>query len=330
MPRATAASCFGGVALQLFCVARADAVTSCLVSDTYAVNVVLALIGLCGVSASGPLMAGANAPALAISFWRNALASALLLPVAATVRRRELRELTSRDLRAIVFAGAMLAGHFATWVTSLKMTSVASATALVCLQVGWIVFFERLRGTPADGGVVVGLLLAVGGVVVVSGVDLSLSTRALVGDLLALLGGAFAALYTMTGAAVRRRVSTISYTALCYTTCAAVLLVFATASGQELIGFDARTWAAIVGVMVAAQLLGHSLFNHLLAVMSPTLVSLILLLEVPGAALLAGVLLGQAPGFGVYVGLCLILAGLAVVVTRRPPDADSVPVGPAD
>ena len=36
-------------------------------------NAFLAVIAILGVSASGPLMAGANAPALAIGFWRNAL-----------------------------------------------------------------------------------------------------------------------------------------------------------------------------------------------------------------------------------------------------------------
>ncbi|MDN5855930.1 MAG: DMT family transporter [Actinomycetia bacterium] len=293
-------------------------------------NVLLAIIGVCGVSASGPLMAGANAPALTIAFWRNAMASGLLVPAAAVTRQAELRGLTRRDVAAIVFAGVMLAGHFATWVTSLKMTSVASATALVCLQVGWIVAFEHLRGTPAARSVIFGLLLAFGGVIVVSGIDLSLSVRALAGDLLALIGGAFAALYTMTGAAVRRHVSTLTYTTVCYLVCAAILLVLAVVSGQELTGFGARTWAAFAAVMVAAQLLGHSLFNHLLAVMSPTLVSLTLLLEVPGAALLAGVFLGQTPGIGVYAGLALILAGLAVVVTGRPPTKDETPVGPAD
>ena len=73
------------------------------------------------------------------------------------------------------------------------------------------------------------------------------------------------------------------------------------------------------GSHVSAQLLGHSLLNHLLAVMSPSLISLLLLLEVPGAALLAGIFLDQTPPFGVYVGLALILTGLVVVVTRRPP-----------
>jgi drug/metabolite transporter (DMT)-like permease len=52
--------------------------------------------------------------------------------------------------------------------------------------------------------------------------------------------------------------------------------------------------------------------------MSPTLISLLLLLEVPGAALLAGVFLDQSPAVGVYVGLGLILAGLVIVTVRRP------------
>ena len=72
---------------------------------------------------------------------------------------------------------------------------------------------------------------------------------------------------------------------------------------------------------MSAQLLGHSVFNHLLATMSPTVVSLVLLLEVPGASLLAAVFLQQAPPWGVYAGLLLVLAGLAIVVTsHRPPD----------
>jgi drug/metabolite transporter (DMT)-like permease len=91
--------------------------------------------------------------------------------------------------------------------------------------------------------------------------------------------------------------------------------------GLQLSGYDSSTWAALVGVTVCAQLLGHSVFNHLLAVISPTVVSLVLLLEVPGAALLAGIFLDQTPPPGVYVGLVLIVAGLAIVVARgaRPP-----------
>jgi drug/metabolite transporter (DMT)-like permease len=206
-------------------------------------------------------------------------------------------------------------------VTALKLTSVASATAMVCLQAGFVVLIDRLGGNPVRRSVAVGMVVSFAGVLVVSGVDFSLSARALTGDALALAGGLFAAVYTVIGGSVRRTVSTTAYTTLCYGTCAAVCLVVCLVGGLQLSGYDSSTWAALVGVTVCAQLLGHSVFNHLLAVMSPTVVSLVLLLEVPGAALLAGIFLDQTPPLGVYAGLVLIVTGLAIVVARgsRPP-----------
>jgi drug/metabolite transporter (DMT)-like permease len=63
-----------------------------------------------------------------------------------------------------------------------------------------------------------------------------------------------------------------------------------------------------------AQIMGHSVFNHLLAVMSPLVISMIILLEIPGAAVLAAIFLGEKLPGGTYAGLALILVGLAVVV----------------
>jgi drug/metabolite transporter (DMT)-like permease len=99
--------------------------------------------------------------------------------------------------------------------------------------------------------------------------------------------------------------------------CALTLAAACAVTRIPLTGFDARSWGLIVAVTVSAQLLGHSVFNHLLAVMSPTLVSMLLLLEVPGAALLAAVFLGQAPPIAVYAGVGLICAGLVLVVRAR-------------
>jgi drug/metabolite transporter (DMT)-like permease len=280
------------------------------------VTLLLIVVGVLGVSASGPLMAGTQAPALAIAFWRNAMAAGVLVPYAAVSRRAEVAAMSVAERRLVVLAGVALALHFATWVSALKLTSVASATALVCTQVGWVVLIGWLRGQAVTPAVLVGLGVSFAGVLVVSGVDVTISSRALAGDALALAGGLFAAVYTWVGASARKSLSTTAYTTLCYSVCAVLLLVAAVVAGQPVVGFSASTWAGIVAVTVAAQLLGHSVFNHLLAVVSPTVVSLVLLLEVPGAALLAGVFLDQTPPAGVYAGLLLVLAGLAVVVTR--------------
>lgn len=274
-----------------------------------------AAVGVLGVSLSGPLMAAIAAPALAIAFWRNAMATALLAPVAASTRRTEVRGLSRDDVRRLAVAAVALALHFGCWVTALKLTSVASATALVCLQAGFVVLIGHRRGEPTPRPLLVGLGVAFVGVLVVSGVDVTVSADAALGDLLALAGGVFSAVYVWAGADLRQGLSTTTYTTLCYGGCALLLLVGCLVSGQSLGGYDADAWLGLGAVAVSAQLLGHSVFNHLLATMSPTVVSLVILLEVPGAALLAAVFLGQAPPWGVYVGLGLILGGLALVVT---------------
>jgi drug/metabolite transporter (DMT)-like permease len=284
-------------------------------------------VGVVAVSLSGPLMAAMVVPPLAISFWRNGFATALLAPGVVARRRDELTGLDGRSIRLVTASGFALAVHFGTWVTSLTLTSVASATAIVCLQIAWVVAWQLLQGERFNRGVVLGLVLAFGGVLVVSGVDFSVSTRALVGDLLALVGGMAAAAYMLIGARARQSVTTTTYTFVCYGSCALILLVSCLVSGQAVVGYDASQWGLLVLVTLTAQLMGHSVFNHLLATTPAVLVSLALLLEVPGASLIAALILGQVPPPGALVGLVVILAGMAlVIVNNRAPVPQQAPI----
>lgn len=279
-------------------------------------TLLLMALGVVAVSLSGPLMAAMVVPPLAIAFWRNGFATLALVPRVVGARREELSGLRGRTLGLVLVSGVALAVHFGTWVTALTMTSVASATAIVCLQIAWVVAWQLLRGERFTVGVVGGLVLAFAGVLVVSGVDLTVSTRALVGDLLALAGGAAAAAYMVIGSRARQALTTTTYTFVCYGTCAVILLVACVVSGQELVGYPTGQWGLLVLVTVTAQLMGHSVFNHLLATTSPMVVSLALLLEVPGASLLAAAILGQVPPVGAVVGLVVILSGMAMVIVN--------------
>ncbi|MGN6129974.1 MAG: EamA family transporter, partial [Nocardioidaceae bacterium] len=89
-------------------------------------TLLLMAVGVVAVSLSGPLMAAAVVPPLAIAFWRNGFATAALAPGAVVGRRTELRGLDRRRLGLIGASGCALAVHFGTWVTSLTLTSVAS------------------------------------------------------------------------------------------------------------------------------------------------------------------------------------------------------------
>ncbi len=301
-------------------------------------TIFLSILGVIGVSASGPIMAATAAPVLAIAFWRNLLGAGLMAVPTAVSKRAEFAALTRADYRRLSIAAVALALHFVCFITALKLTSVAAATALVCLQVAWIALFDSLLGRRPERAVVAGLGVALIGVVIITGFDLSLSREALLGDVLALAGGAMAAIYQMAGAAARKTMSTGTYTTLCYGACAAILAVFCLLARQPLIGFTPAAWVGILAVTVLAQLMGHSVFNHLLAVMSPLVVSMIILLEIPGAAVLAAIFLGEKLPIGTYGGLLLILLGLAVVIRgqqrargrRRPlTEENAVPPPPA-
>ncbi len=288
----------------------------------------LLAVAVVAVSLSGPLMAAMVVPPLAIAFWRNAFATAVLAPPVLLRRRAEVAALDGPRLRLLVASGLALAVHFATWVTSLTLTSVASATALVCLQVAWVALWELVRGERFGRLATTGLVVAFAGVLVVSGVDLSLSRRALAGDLCALVGGAAAAVYTVIGSRARRTTTTTTYTFVCYGVCALVLAAASLVAGQDLGGYPADQWGLLLLVTATAQLMGHSAFNHVVARVGPVVVSLVLLLEVPGAALLAALILGQRPPPEALLGLGIILAGMVAVVLGRRAAAGAEPVEP--
>jgi drug/metabolite transporter (DMT)-like permease len=285
-------------------------------------DALLMTVGVLAVSTSGPLMAAIAAPALAVALWRNVLGVAAIAPFAAARRRRELSGLSRREWRWALTAGVLLAALFATWVPSLRYTSVASATAIVATQPVWVALIARATGHDVPRRAWVGIALSLVAVVVLTGVDFSLEPRALVGDLLALLGGVFAALYTVAGAEVRRTVSTTSYTTVCYSTAAAALLVACLVGGVDLWGYSGRTWLQLLALTAGAQLLGHSVFNLVLRTTSPTVVSLALLLEIPGAAAIAAAALGQVPPLAALPAALLLLLGLAITVYERPPDIE--------
>jgi drug/metabolite transporter (DMT)-like permease len=274
-------------------------------------------LAVLAVSSSAPLIAFAAAPALAIAFWRNAIAAVVLTPITLGPRRGEFHDLRGgkrRDALVCVLAGVALAAHFATWMPSVQLGSVATAAALVATQPVWQGLIAAAQGRrPALAGWI-GIALAVGGAAWATGADVAVSAQAVLADVLALLGAVAGAVYTALGEHARTRFSTTTYTWICYGTCAVVLLVVCLAARVELTGYAPTTWLAILAIVAGAQLLGHSMFNYALHRVSATTVSVLLLLEVPAAALLAWIWLGQEPRAAALPGLVLIVVGVVVVI----------------
>jgi drug/metabolite transporter (DMT)-like permease len=197
------------------------------------------------------------------------------------------------------------------------MTSVASATALVATQTIFVALIGQFRGRRLPAAAWLGIAVSTAGTVLITGADIGLSGRALMGDLLAVLGGLFAAIYVTIGAHARQHVTTALYTSICYAVCAVLLLGACLIGGVRLSGFSGNAWLKIALVTVCAQLLGHSLINVVLRSTSPTVVSLAILFETPGAAIVAAVWLHQSPPVLAIPGMVLLLAGVVVVVRAR-------------
>ena len=200
---------------------------------------------------------------------------------------------------------------------------MASSVALVATQPVWAALIARHRGEQIQRGTWVGIGLAMAGALLLTGVDLSISSRALFGDLLALLGGMLAAAYVTVGADVRRHVSTVVYALACYATAAALLLALCVVTGQVLSGYDRDTWLAIGGLVLGAQLLGHTLVNHVLRNLSPTVVSVAILFEILGATVIAHIAFGETPPAAAWPAGLLIAAGVVAVV-RSDQDANDL------
>jgi len=275
----------------------------------------LAALGILGISASGPIIAAfPGVPVLSMAFWRNGAAAVILSVPALRKNPRVYLRMTSREWIFTGIAGISLALHFVCFMYSMRLTSVAAGTALVCIQGVWIAVFQVMRKVQYRTQVFVGMAIALGGAIVITGFDMSLGGQALLGDFLALAGGILAAIYTLAGSVARQTMSTATYASSCYAITALALLVLCFSTRMPIWGFDAHGWLGIVLLTLCAQILGHTAMNHLLNVLGALTVSMLILLEIPGAALLAALLLGQVVSPATYVGLAVILVGLALVI----------------
>lgn len=266
------------------------------------------------ISLSGPMIAATAAPALAIAFWRCLFGSGITGVWVGLRRRSSLASLTRREVRLTIIAGVFLGLHFATWIPSLTMTTIAASTALVATQPIWAAFIARATGVRIESRVWIGIAIAFSGVIVLTGVDLSVDPQHLIGDALALVGAVFSAAYVSVAERVRKTVDTSTTTFVLYAVSALTILPLVVLFSEPLVGFDAQAWALIIAVTLGAQLLGHTMMTRVLSTTSATVASLAILFEMPGATIVAAIWLGQVPPFALLPAAALILIGLVIVI----------------
>jgi drug/metabolite transporter (DMT)-like permease len=285
--------------------------------------------GILAVSTASILIkyAQESVPSLVIAAYRLTIASLVLAPVAVTRGGGELRALSRPDLRLALLSGVFLALHFASWISSLEFTSVASSVVLVTTTPLWVAALSPLvLKERISAAIVVGMLLALAGGILVGVSDsctwsggLSCPSlgdfvrgEAFLGNFLALFGAWMAAGYILAGRRLRVRMSLVPYIFVVYGMAAVVEIVIMFAAGLPAFGYPAQAYFWMILLALVPQLIGHSTFNWALGFLPASLVSIALLGEPVGSILLAYFLLDQAPGALNLVGCALILAGIFI------------------
>jgi drug/metabolite transporter (DMT)-like permease len=277
------------------------------------------IIGIFGIGSSGPLIALSAMPVPTLIFWRNLGGALMTLPFALR------HKLDRTGVKWAVLAGVVLAVHFVGFFLSMRMTSVTAGTAIVATQPIFAAFFVKLTGGHIPTKAWLGMLISFTGVLVVTGIDLQLDRRSFLGDLAALISGALAAAYMLIGSRAQQTLATTSYTTICYFVCAMTALPMALLSGYDIAGFALREWWILLGLIIGAQILGHTMFNMTLKRVSPAVVSMIVFFEVPVAAIVAMVFdIGKQPTLSIIPGVILILLGCILVVLRTRPESVTV------
>ena len=273
---------------------------------------IMIVVGVIGISLSSIFVRYSQAPSAVTAACRLLWTVLLMTPVVLGKKevRKELLRTEKKTVLLSILSGIFLAIHFALWFESLRHTSVASSTTIVCTEVIWVAlgFCLFLKGR-LSWKAVAAIAVTLVGSGLIAYAD-SGSGAHLKGDILALLAAIAVAVYMLIGRVVRTGVSTSVYTYLVYVSCGVSLLILCLAQGYNLLAYGLSP--VIVGLLLAvfSTILGHSIFSWCLKFFSPAFVSASKLCEPVVAAILAGFLFGEIPTVLQIAGGALILGGV--------------------
>jgi drug/metabolite transporter (DMT)-like permease len=278
-------------------------------------GLIISIIAVCFASI---FILSCQAPPLSIAFYRLLFTTLLIFPFILIRKktRDELRTLPRATLLIMLVIGVILATHFSLWITSLKMTSVASSVILVTAHpvlvapVSFYFLKEKLSWVNALG---IAISLAGVAVLVIGNYGFAaFGLDTIEGNILALFGGIAAGLYILGGRKLRKTVSTMSYAFVVYAVGTITLFFICLALNAPVYNLTITDYKIILLMALISGIFGHTLYNWSLGYIRASVMSVALLGEPIGSSLLAYAIpwIHQEPSLYTVVGGGIILVGI--------------------
>ena len=277
----------------------------------------IALItAIAAVSSASILIRLSEAPSLIIATYRLGLASLFMFIIAyAKHELPQLRTITRKDTIYLILSGYFLYIHFATWITSLFYTTIATSVIIVdssplfVAVLSYVFLKETLRLRA-----VFGIFLSIVGATLI-GVSNPVEEN-MVGIFLALLGAVGLAVYLVIGRNLRVKLDTFSYVSCVYSVSFVFLFVTSVALDQSFLGYSPRQYFIFFLLALFPSCLGHTLYNYCLKYLKAAVVSVAILGEPVGASVLAVLIFNEVPTVLILAGGILVIGGI-YLVTRK-------------
>lgn len=267
--------------------------------------------------ANQALYASSATNALSLSFLRLALATPLFFLVCWVRLGRTLFHIKPRDLGVMMLMGSLIAFSQACYVAALPSAGVGAATLIsICVAPVIIAVFSafitREHLSPIT---LIALFTALSGTILLVGTrsHVGQTTVSLRGIVLAFLSACGYAGFILCGRLLTNRYDPFQVSAVAFGTGALVLLVCA-ASTRLVLVYPAWGWAILLYLGCVPTALGYGLFQVGIRSVSATVASIVTMCEPLTAAVLAWLLFHEELGPFGFLGGCLLLVAMGVIL----------------
>ncbi|MGB4439407.1 MAG: DMT family transporter [Sedimentibacter sp.] len=272
----------------------------------------LILVGTLFTSLSSIIIRFSAAPALVISAYRMLFTCLMLLLPVIINNRKEFSSIKRNDFILCILSGIFLALHYASWISSIHMTTIANSTVLVACSPMFVAlanyFIIKEKFTFK---MIASIALSLTGTLIIAmGSSGGTESSMMMGNALAFSGAIFVAGYLVIGGIVRKNMSVGIYVFIVYSVSAITLFLMCFVTDTPVYPYPAKEFLLFIALAFFCSILGHTVYNYLVKFVSSTLISVSTLSEPIFASIMAMFFFKEVPSIYTLAGGMIIITGI--------------------